>query len=132
MDYKTKTEDPHWREEELQWARILSSGDPVKGMVLVLMQKVCTAFHEFGPAFEADAVDVSKTGFFRDRFANRIRMLVDTMSTNELEDLDGYADMNRLLEQVTAADSVSELAGLTEDVHLLGHKICDALEDALD
>ena len=36
-EYHTTTVNPHGREEELQWVRILASGNPVKGMVLAEM-----------------------------------------------------------------------------------------------
>jgi hypothetical protein len=57
MEYKTTETSPHGRDEELQWVRLLSSGDPVKGMALVLIQKMCTAFHEFEPAWRAGALN---------------------------------------------------------------------------
>ena len=46
LEYKTTVADEHWRSEEFQWARILSSGNAAKGMVLLYIQKACTAFHE--------------------------------------------------------------------------------------
>ena len=46
LEYKTTVPDEHWRSEEFQWARILSSGNAAKGMVLLYIQKACTAFHE--------------------------------------------------------------------------------------
>jgi hypothetical protein len=36
MKYEATETSPHGRDEELQWVRILSSGDPAKGMMLVL------------------------------------------------------------------------------------------------
>ncbi|MHC4440528.1 MAG: hypothetical protein ACYS3S_24535, partial [Planctomycetota bacterium] len=56
VEYKTTITDEHWREEEFQWARILSQGNPAKGMVLLYIQKACTAFHEFEPVWKAGAV----------------------------------------------------------------------------
>ena len=50
VEYKTTIADEHWREEEFQWERILSEGNPEKGMELLYIQKACTAFHEFEPA----------------------------------------------------------------------------------
>src|SRR5207244_543342 len=51
LNYKSTAVDPHWRDEEMQWARVLSSGDAARGMTIIFMQKLCTAFHEFEPAF---------------------------------------------------------------------------------
>lgn len=128
MRYKSNAEDPHWQEEEQQWARILSEGDPVKGMLLVLMQKACTAFHEFAPAFKAGAIDVSQTDFFRKRLAKRVKMLIEAMETNGLRSKKVYDPVVLLLERVESADSASALADLTEVVHQLGHKLCDSLQ----
>ena len=60
VEYRTTIEDKHWREEEFQWARILAQGDSARGMVLLYLQKACTAFHEFEPAFQAGALDNSR------------------------------------------------------------------------
>jgi hypothetical protein len=62
-EYRTTVEDEHWRNEEFQWARILAQGRPAKGMVLLYLQKACTAFHEFEPAFEARALDEGRSAF---------------------------------------------------------------------
>ena len=53
IEYRTTVEDEHWRNEEFQWARILAQGHPARGMVLLYLQKACTAFHEFEPTFKA-------------------------------------------------------------------------------
>ena len=82
LEYRTTVEDEHWRNEEFQWARILAEGHPAKGMVLLYLQKACTAFHEFAPAFQAGALDHRRLDFFRQRLANRLRQLLTTMSTN--------------------------------------------------
>ena len=46
----------HMRDEERQWLDIVSDPDPVKGMLLVFIQKLCSAFHELGPALESGAL----------------------------------------------------------------------------
>jgi hypothetical protein len=127
MNYKSTATDPHWREEELQWVSILSTGDAARGMALVLLQKMCTAFHEFEPAMKEGALDESKTDFFRGRLANRVRAVIREMKANDLDTIDGAAELSDLLEAVESATSLSNLADLTEDVHLLGHKLCDSL-----
>jgi len=43
IEYRTTVEDEHWRNEEFQWARLLSTGHAAKGMVLLYLQKACTA-----------------------------------------------------------------------------------------
>jgi hypothetical protein len=52
VEYKTTATSPHGLEEERQWARILSAGRPAAGMALAFIQKLCTAFHELGPAWK--------------------------------------------------------------------------------
>jgi len=74
FEYKTTVADEHWRNEELQRARILSSGSPAKGMVLLYIQKACTAFHEFEPAWKEGVLKQGRVDFFRRRLANRVRL----------------------------------------------------------
>jgi len=127
-EYRTTIEDEHWRGEEFQWARILSQGDAAKGMVLLYLQKACTAFHEFEPAFAAGAFDSSRLDFFRQRLANRLRHLLTTMKNNDLDTLTGAAELVGILRQVESAGSMEALAGLTEELHATGHVLLDALE----
>jgi len=130
MDYRPTGTDPHWREEEVQWARILASGDPARGMALVLLQKACTAFHEFEPALEAGAMVEAKWTFFRERLAGRVRLILVALEANGLDDLDGVDGLRRLLAAIEAAESARALADLTERMHRLGHTLCEALERA--
>ena len=69
--YKTTIENDHWRDEEFQWSRLLSAGNPAKSMVLLYLQKACTAFHEFEPAWEQGALKAEQVDFFR-RLIDRI------------------------------------------------------------
>lgn len=128
VDYKTTVDDEHWRNEELQWARILAAGHPARGMVLLYLQKACTAFHEFEPAFQAGALDDSHLDFFRRRLAGRLGQLLITMRNNGLDGLDGTAELERILRSVESAATVDALAGLTEPLHLAGHALLNALE----
>jgi hypothetical protein len=128
LEYRTTIEDEHWRNEELQWARILAEGHPARGMVLLYLQKACTAFHEFEPAFEAGALDHRCLDFFRQRLANRLQHLLTTMANNDLDTLDGAVELREILRQVQSAGSMEALAGLTEELHTIGHVLLDALE----
>jgi hypothetical protein len=130
VEYRTMIEDKHWRDEELQWARILAKGHPARGMVLLYLQKACTAFHEFEPAFKAGALDNSRLEFFRQRLANRLKHLLTTMSNNDLDTLDGAPELAEILREVESAKSMEALAGLTEELHATGHVLLDALERA--
>lgn len=127
--YQTTTVNPHGFEEEMQWVRILERGDPVKGMVLIIVQKMCTAFHEFEPAWKAGAVKESELPFFRERLAHRIERVLVTLKTNQMEDLPGADEMAHLEESARLAPSMEVLAGLAEAVHAVNHVICDALDE---
>jgi hypothetical protein len=128
IEYRTTIEDEHWHNEELQWARILAAGHPARGMVLLYLQKACTAFHEFEPACKAGALDNRRLDFFRQRLASRLKHLLTTMRNNDLDTLDGAVELAEILRQVEAARSMEALAGLTEELHTAGHVLLDALE----
>ena len=127
-DYRTTVEDEHWRNEEFQWARILAEGHAARGMVLLYLQKACTAFHEFEPAFEAGGLDSDRLDFFRGRLANRLRHLLTTMENNSLDTLAGASEVREILRAVESAESMDALAELAEKLHAAGHTLLDALE----
>jgi hypothetical protein len=128
VEYRTTIEDPHWRQEELQWVRILAKGHPARGMVLLYLQKACTAFHEFEPAFKAGALSNTHLDFFRRRLANRLNHLLTTMRNNNLDTLDGTSALIEILRKVESAGSMEKLAILTDELHTTGHILLDALE----
>ncbi len=128
IDYKTTITDEHWRNEEFQWARILSEGNPAKGMVLLYIQKACTAFHEFEPAWKAGAVKEGQVDFFRRRLATRIKHVLVTMQNNGLDKIKGAAEWAGLLQSIESAKTGGELAELTEKVHAVNHVLLDSLE----
>lgn len=127
-EYKTTVEDEHWRDEEFQWARILAGGHPARSMVLLYLQKACTAFHEFEPAFKAGALDDTRLDFFRGRLHGRLNQLLTTMRNNGLDRLDPAVQLTEILQAVEAAKTMEALAELTERLHLAGHMLLDALE----
>ncbi len=132
MNYISTAADPHWHDEEMQWARVLSSGDAARGMAIVFMQKLCTAFHEFEPAFARGAIAEGHMEFFRERLAERVRMTIRVMETNGLSTSDGFAGLQALLGSVEKARSLKELADLTDTVHALGHQVCEGVEQTPD
>lgn len=129
-EYRTTVQDEHWREEEFQWARILARGHPARSMVLLYLQKACTAFHEFEPACKAGALDESRLDFFRQRLANRLGHLLTTMKNNGLDTLEGAAPLIEIARAVASAGSMAELCEQTERLHAVGHVLLDALERA--
>jgi len=128
VEYKTTITDEHWRNEEFQWARILSEGNPAKGMVLLYIQKACTAFHEFEPAFKAGAVKPGQVDFFRRRLSARVRHVLVTMQNNALDKINGAVELSRILESIESAETVDELAEITEKLHAVNHTLLDSLE----
>lgn len=125
--YKTTAEDEHWRDEEFQWVRIIKAG-PVRGMVLLYIQKMCTAFHEFEPAWKAEAVKGELLDFFCRRLGMRVRQVLVTMKNNGLDNIDGAAQLAEILESVESAKSGDDLAELSEKVHAVNHVLLDSLE----
>jgi len=128
IEYRTTVEDDHWRREEFQWARVLATGDAARGMVLLYLQKVCTAFHEFEPAFQAGSLDERRLDFFRQRLASRLRQLLTTMRNNDLDRLDGAVRLAEILQAIESAPTMEALAELAEALHAAGHTLLDALE----
>ena len=128
VDYKTTITDKHWRDEEFQWARILSQGNAAKGMVLLYIQKACTAFHEFEPAWKADAIKPGQVEFFRRRLAARVKHVLVTMQNNALDNINGAVELSGILESIESAKTVDELAELTEKFHAVNHTLFDSLE----
>jgi len=126
--YKTTIEDKHWREEEFQWARILSQGNPAEGMVLLYIQKACTAFHEFEPAWKVSAIKPGQVEFFRRRLASRVKHVLVTMQNNTLDKINGAVELSRILESIESAETMEELAELTEKLHAVNHTLLDSLE----
>ena len=129
LKYKTTVEDEHWRNEEFQWARILSSGEPAKGMVLLYIQKACTAFHEFEPAWKQGALRQGQIDFFRRRLAKRVSHVLVTMKNNGLDKINGAAELAEILRAIKSAKNADELAELTEKVHDVNHLLLDSLEE---
>lgn len=128
FEYKTTVADEHWRNEELQWSRILSSGNPAKGMVLLYIQKACTAFHEFEPAWKEGVLKQGRIDFFRRRLANRVRHVLVTMENNGLDTINGAAELAEILRSIESAKTADELAELTEKVHIVNHLLLNSLE----
>ena len=129
-EYRTSERSPHGRAEYLQWARILSQGNPVHGMILVFVQKLCTALHEFAPAWENGLLEEEGLPYVRERLAARTRTVLSGLEDNGLADVPIAADFRQLLASIGGAQSMAELADLSEVVHELGHATCDWLERA--
>lgn len=129
IKYRTTVEDKHWRDEEFQWARIFSEGDSAKGVVLLYIQKACTAFHEFEPAFNQGALSEGQVEFFRRRLTKRVKQILITMENNNLDKIDGITELRDVLRSIESAQNLEELAELTETMHSVNHMLSDSLEE---
>ncbi len=97
-------------------------------MALVTIQKLCTAFHEFAPAWEHGALSPSSLDYFKARLIARTVRVLDTLRTNELGKIRGYAQLAALLCSIESAATLNALAALAEDIHQVNHMLSDALE----
>ena len=127
-EYRTTAKTPHGLEEERQWARILSTGKLAEAMALLFIQKLCTAFHEFEPAWRKGSLNERHLDYFRDRLAARARRVLETLENNGLDTIGGALDLAKLLHAIESARTMDELAGLAEEVHAVNHTLCDSLE----
>lgn len=127
MKYSTDVHDPHEHKEEMQWAEIMASGIASAGMAVVFIQKLCTAFHELGPAYDAGALKDEQLAFFKTRMANRIRKVISVLENNGMENLDGLQELRKILQETENSASMKDLASLTEPVHMANHRLSDAL-----
>jgi hypothetical protein len=128
MVYRPTSQGDHGREEELQWARVVSLGEPSLGVALIFIQKLCTAFHEFEPAWRQGALRPESLDTFKRRLASRAQRVLQVLEANDLTALDGAAHLRSILQQVEEAQSLEALAALAEPVHAVAHRLTDAME----
>lgn len=128
MEYQATATHPHGLDEELQWVRILSTGRPAEGMALLFIQKLCTAFHEFEPAWKVGALQEGYLDHFRDRLAGRAIRVLKVLEKNNLAAVDGAKALAELVHMIESAETMADLASLTEKVHAINHRLCDSLE----
>ncbi len=126
--YTPVSQSQHGREEERQWARVVASGDPARGVALVFIQKLCTAFHEIAPAWHHGALNPASLDYFRQRLAAREQAVLQVLEANGLDEIDGVAQLRALLQATEAADSLEALVALAEPIHIVSHALSDALE----
>jgi SAM-dependent methyltransferase len=126
--YIPTSNSQHGIEEERQWARIVASTGPVSGLVLIFAQKLCTAFHEFEPAWRNGALNPTALDYFRGRLVSRAHRLLQVLETNNLTEMTGVKELRSLLAMIQDAKSLEALAMLAEPVHNLSHSLSDALE----
>lgn len=128
MPYVPTSEGIHGREEESQWARVVAGDQPARGVALIFIQKLCTAFHEFEPALQGGALNPESLDYFRGRLAGRGQRVLQVLAANGLDGLDGVRQLRKLLKMVEDCESLQALAALAEPVHTIAHALTDALE----
>ncbi len=132
MPYVPTSEGAHGREEELQWARVVAGDQqPARGVALIFIQKLCTAFHEFEPAWQRGALNPESLDYFRGRLGARGRRVLQVLEANDLDGLDGSAQLRELQHLIQEARSLQALAELAEPVHAIAHTLAEALESAV-
>jgi hypothetical protein len=128
MTYVPTSQGTHGRDEELQWARVVAGDRPARGVALIYIQKLCTTFHEFEPAWQSGALDPESLDYFRGRLAARGQRVLQVLAANDLGGLDGVSQLGEILLRVERAGSLQALADLAEPVHDVAHALTDALE----
>jgi hypothetical protein len=98
-------------------------------MALVFIQKLCTAYHEFEPAWREGALHEGSLDYFRHRLAARARRVLDVLERNGLGSVGGAADLARLLRAIESTATMGELADLAEEIHAVNHTLSDSLEN---
>lgn len=127
--YVTSVTDPHEQTEELQWATILGRGDARNGMLLVFVQKLCTALHEYGPSHAAGVLPDGAWSFVMGRILARIDKVLELARDNDLTAVAGMAELVAVREEIRRLDAMPELNELAGRIHDINHRICDGLAD---
>jgi hypothetical protein len=128
VTYNPTSLDDHGREEELQWARVVASNEPARGVALIFLQKLCTAFHEFEPACRSGALSPDALPHFRAGLVGRARRLLQVLEANHLDEIQGATKLRQLVDHIDTAKSLEALALLAEPVHALSHMLSEGLE----
>lgn len=128
MAYVPTSEGEHGRNEELQWARVVAHNDPARGVALIFIQKLCTAFHEFEPAWRSGALNLTALEHYRARLESRARRVLAVLEANDLDEIEAVSELKSLVEAIEAATSMDMLAALAEPMHGISHALTDALE----
>ena len=129
MTYISSETNRHEFDEEHEWVKILAQRSKIHGMLLIFVQKLCTAFHEYGPAAEAGAVYSEKWPFIRERLIKRTEKVIEVADDNSLGGLKGIAELKEIIQQLKKNAVMPDLMELAEEVHQINHHICDELLD---
>jgi len=125
--FKSSAGNRHEYNEEMEWARLLSVSAPPHGMLLVFVQKLCTAFHELAPLAEEGALREDSSAFVRKRLAARIGKVLAVAADNGLDALPGLSSLRRLERETLSGECPLDLPCLSERVHRINHRVVKGL-----
>ncbi len=128
MAYVATSKNKHGADEERQWARVVAHDDAARGVALIFIQKLCTAFHEFEPAWHSGALNLMALEYFQARLAGRARRVLEVLDANGLADIEGVPQLRDLVSAIEVSTNMDVLAALAEPVHGISHILTDALE----
>ncbi|MBT7065806.1 MAG: hypothetical protein HN919_05860 [Verrucomicrobia bacterium] len=128
MKYVAPDGSEHMRDEERQWLDIVSDPDPVKGMLLVFIQKLCSAFHELAPALDSGALGEVNLEYLSGRLGARADAVIERLRLNGLASIDGAEALVDLRSRLSTTTTSAEIIQMSEEVHLINHRLCDTLQ----
>ena len=126
--YTMPRKSDHQYDEEQQWLRIVQDANHTKAMVLIFIQKLCAAFHELGPAFEVGALKPADLDYVKRRLGARAQAVIERLKLNGFDKIQGVDELSTMAARLAAAAEPAEIIEMSEEVHLINHKLCDAIE----
>lgn len=126
--YEVPHRNAHQYDEEGQWLRIVGDANPTKAMILIFIQKLCAAFHELGPACEMEAIKSEEIDYIKARLGARTEAVLERLRLNGIGKISGAAELAGMLDRLKSASSPAQIILMSEEVHLINHTLCDALE----
>ena len=128
--FVSTSENPHIKEEEDMWARIVSTGNGYAGIILIWDQKLCAYAHEVGLEFMAGNIGVQRVNFYAGRLKARAEKVFELIS-NSGEEFEVEKDFKSLISELgNYRNSISDfgrLRTIPERIHGLSHSLCDEL-----
>jgi hypothetical protein len=94
----------------------------------VYIQKFCTAWHEFEPAFQAGVLTDDALRHVRSRLLARLDYALAILQSSGLADSPGVDELVAARSDIQAAASLDTLLAMTERIHQINHVVCEGLE----
>ena len=116
-------DEDHIKKEEDQWKKIISSGNPEVGLILIMGQKLCALTHEVETVIKESSFEIV---FWANRLINRIDALLDKLVESGLEDFDVFNKFIEIKEKLQKIKGVNDFN--PEEIHQASHALCGELE----